>query len=69
MIQNDVELQGVQERRTFFINLVAEMRVRVPQENFAAMASSYLAEIEKMNAEIIEYLRRQASEIEPAKAA
>jgi hypothetical protein len=33
------------------------------------MANSYLAEIEKMNAEILEYLKRHPSQIVPAEAA
>lgn len=45
------------------------MRVRAEPENFAAMAGAYLAEIDKMHAEIMEYLSRHASEFEPAKAA
>jgi hypothetical protein len=69
MIQNDLELKGTQERIAFFAKIVAEMRVRVPAENYAAMASGYLAEIEKMHAEVMEYLRRHSSELAPAKAA
>jgi hypothetical protein len=69
MIQNDLELKGTQERIAFFARIVAEMRVRVPAENYAAMAGGYLAEIEKMHAEIMEYLSHHASEFEPAKAA
>jgi hypothetical protein len=33
------------------------------------MANSYLAELEKMNAEILEYLKRHPSQIVPAEAA
>jgi hypothetical protein len=33
------------------------------------MAEGYLAEIEKMHAEVIEYLRRHPSQIAPAEAA
>lgn len=69
MIQNDLELAGTQERIAFFAKIVAEMRVRAHPENYAAMASGYLAEIEKMHAEVMEYLSRHASEFEPAKAA
>lgn len=69
MIYNDAELKGTQERITYFEGLVAQFRVSVPRENFPAMAEGYLAEVEKMHAEVMEYLRRHASEPEPAKAA
>ncbi len=67
MIQNDLELKGTQERIAFFANIVAD--IRVPAENYAAMASGYLAEMDKMHAEVMDYLSRHASEFEPAKAA
>jgi len=69
MIYNDAELKGTQERIAYFEGLVAQFRVSVPRENFPAMGEGYLAEIEKMHAEVMEYLRRHASEPEPAKAA
>lgn len=69
MIHNDVELQGTQERIAFFCRLVAHMRQVEKPENFKYMASGYLAEIEKMNAEVLEYLSRHASEPAPAEAA
>ena len=69
MIQNDTELQGTQERIAFFSCLVANMRQVEKPENFKYMASGYLAEIEKMHAEVMEYLRRHPSEPAPPKAA
>ena len=69
MIHNDVELQGTQERIAYFCRLVAHMRTIESLENFKSMASGYLAEIEKMHAEVMEYLSRHASESVPAKAA
>ncbi len=69
MIHNDVELKGTQERIAYFEGLVAQFRVSAPRENFSAMAEGYLAEIERMHAEVLEYLRRHSSESEPAKAA
>ncbi len=69
MIQNDLELEGTQERIAFFCRLVANIRKVESAENFPLMASGYLAEIEKMNAEVIEYLKRHPSEIKPAEAA
>jgi hypothetical protein len=69
MIHNDVELKCTQERITYFEGLVAQFRTSVPRENFPAMAEGYLTEIEKMHAEVMEYLRRHASESAPAEAA
>jgi hypothetical protein len=69
MIQNDQELDVTQERIAFFCRIVAEMRKTESPENFPFMASSYLAEIEKMNAEVLEYLKRHSSEPTPAEAA
>jgi hypothetical protein len=59
MIQNDTELQAAQERILFFQRILAQARQRETNEaNYRAMASGYLAEIEKMQAEIREYLER-----------
>jgi len=69
MIHNDVELQCTQERIAFFSRLVANMRQVEKPENFKYMASGYLSEIEKMNAEVLDYLSRHASEPAPAEAA
>ena len=69
MIQNDVELKCTQERIAWFEGLVAQFRVSVEPETFPAMAEGYLAEIEKMHAEVMEYLRRHPSQIVPAEAA
>ena len=69
MIQNDVELKCTQERIAWFEGLVAQFRVSVEPETFPAMAEGYLAEIEKMHAEVLEYLRRHPSQILPAEAA
>jgi hypothetical protein len=69
MIYNDQELQGTQERIACFCRLVVLMRQVESPANFRYMASDYLAEIEKMHAEVIAYLSRQASEPVPAEAA
>ena len=69
MIHNDQELQCTQERIVFFCRLVAHMRQIESPANFRYMASGYLAEIEKMHAEVMTYLSRHASEPAPAEAA
>lgn len=69
MIQNDIELECTQERIAYFSRLVANMRKVESAENFRYMASGYLAEIEKMTAEVLEYLKRHPSEMPTAEAA
>lgn len=69
MIHNDVELKVTQERIVLFTGWVAQFRVSVPKENFHAMAEGYLAEIEKMHAEVMAYLRHHPSEPASATAA
>ncbi|MDX6384544.1 MAG: hypothetical protein QOK48_2117 [Blastocatellia bacterium] len=69
MIQNDQELKATQERIAYFEGLVAQFRVTTAAAEFELMAGGYLSEVEKMNAEILEYLRRHPSQIAPAEAA
>jgi hypothetical protein len=69
MIQNDTELKCTQERIIWFEGLVAQFRVSVPPEEFTLMAGGYLAEIEKMHQEVMEYLKRHANQPAPAEAA
>ena len=69
MIANDLELQATQERIAFFYQIVANMRAkaRTPEE-YHLYANSYLAEIEKMNAEALLYLKRHPNESESTEA-
>ena len=53
----------------FFCGILMQMRVTTRPEEYMFMANSYLAELEKMNAEILEYLKRHPSQIVPAEAA
>ena len=69
MIRTDQELEGNQERITYFCQVVAQMRVTEPAENFPSLAGGFLAEIETMHAEVMKYLRRHATEPTPAEAA
>ncbi len=61
MIDNDVELQAAQEYVLRFERILAAARSTYTPQAYEAMASSYLAEIERVNAEIVEYLRRSPS--------
>ena len=70
MIQNDIELEATQERIAWFESLVAQFRVaNMSPVEFRLMSGSYLAEIEKMHAEVMEHLGKHASEDESAEAA
>ena len=62
MISNDVELQAAQEYVLRFERILAAARSKDTSEGYEAMASSSLAKIERVNAEIVEYLRRSPSQ-------
>jgi len=61
MIKNDVELQAAQEYVLRFERILAGARSKYTSEAYEAMADSYLAEIERVNAEIVEYLKHTPS--------
>jgi hypothetical protein len=60
MIHNDQELRATQARMTYFVGLVAQLRVTTSPTEFELMASGYLAEIDKMHTAVMGYLRRHA---------
>ena len=61
MMQNDVELQAAEESVLRFERILAAARKAYTSEAYEAMASSYLAEIERVNAEILAYLKHTPS--------
>jgi hypothetical protein len=69
MIHNDNELKATQERITKFESWVAQFRVTTSPAEFKLMSGGYLAEIEKMNAEVLAYLKRHPSELASTEAA
>jgi hypothetical protein len=66
MMRSETELQATQERIALFETVLAEARKTYSASNYQAMAEGYLAEIDKMQAEIREYLSRVAEPIEAA---
>ena len=62
MIQNDKELKTSQERIAHFQNLLLQLRVQAKPEEFPFVSSGYRMEIEKMQAEVLDYLTRHISE-------
>ena len=66
MIHTDQELKYMQDRITYFEGLVAQFRVTIQPDNFAAMAGGYLNEIARMHNEIIAYLGHHSRDNQPA---
>ncbi len=63
MIHDDTELQAAQEYVLRFERILATARGTYSPEAYEAMASSYLAEIERVNEEIVAYLRHSPSRV------
>lgn len=61
MIQNDQELEVTQSRIEQFQRWLVQIRQNASGRSFEAMASGYRLEIERMQAEVMEYLMRPAS--------
>lgn len=58
MIANDEELRVTQQRIAHLQDWLAQIRRNARPEEFQALASGYRLEIERMQAEILEYLLR-----------
>ena len=62
MIVNDREFEAMQDRIARFQHWLAGIRKTARPEEFDAVASGYRLEIERMQAEVLEYLLRPLSE-------
>ncbi|MBI3973574.1 MAG: hypothetical protein HY332_20055 [Chloroflexi bacterium] len=62
MIRDDQELQVTQQRMAYFQGLLAQLRVTARPEEFLSVAGGYRAEIERMQAEVLDYLTKHAGE-------
>ena len=63
MIQNDQELEATKARLRHFQNQVERLRhVETNLQNYRLSAGGYLAEIDRMNLEVREYLFLHPSE-------
>jgi hypothetical protein len=62
MIQNDQELRITQERVIRFESLLAQLRVSASRDEFPGVSSGYRQEIERMHAEVMDYLTRHSTE-------
>ena len=61
MIQNDQELAVARERTSYFLDLLARLRVSSRPEELALASSGYRAEVERMQREALDYLTRPAT--------
>lgn len=67
MITNDTELETTQDRiRRFQTQLAHLRRVETNSTNYRLSASGFLAEIDRMQLEVREYLSRLPSELAAA---
>ena len=65
MLKNDKELEATKERIRYFQDQVEKLRqVETNPQNYRLSAGGYLAEIDRMNLEIREYLSLHPSELE-----
>lgn len=58
MITNDQELRATQERIAQFQRWLAQIRQTARPDEFDAVAGGYRLEIERMQAEVLDYLLR-----------
>ena len=64
MIRNDQELEATTERIRYFQQQVERLReVETNPQNYRLSAGGYLAEIDRMNLEVREYLSLHPSEL------
>jgi hypothetical protein len=66
MIRNQQELEASQERIAKFQSWLLDMRQTTSPKEFALMSSGYRLEIEKMQAEVLEYLLYPALSVSDA---
>ncbi|MEK6325761.1 MAG: hypothetical protein AABN33_29315 [Acidobacteriota bacterium] len=64
MLKNDKELEATKERIRYFQDQVEKLRqVETNPQNYRLSAGGYLAEIDRMNLEVREYLSVHPSEL------
>ncbi|QDU31141.1 hypothetical protein ETAA8_62940 [Anatilimnocola aggregata] len=62
MIMNDAELAVTQDRIAWLQKLLVQLRVTARSDEYPLVASGYLSEVEKMQSEVLVYLRRHSSQ-------
>ena len=69
MIAVEQRLIATQERIAYFERLLRQLRATAAPEEFRMMGSGYRAELERMQAELVDYLARSLEAQERAMAA
>jgi hypothetical protein len=62
MSQNDEELKVTRERISYFLDLLARLRVSSRPEELPLVSGSYRAEVERMQREVLDYLTQPATQ-------
>lgn len=62
MIQNDQELTVTRDRISYFLDLLARLRVSSRPEELPLVTSGYRAEVERMQREVLDYLTQPATQ-------
>jgi len=62
VIKNDDELTVTTTRIVYFVNLLKGIRIASRVTEYPSVSGGYLAEVQKMHQEVIDYLSRHASE-------
>lgn len=62
MIENDQQFKITQDRIVEFQRILAQLRVSARPEEFQAVTSGYLHELEHMQDEVLKYLSSHATE-------
>jgi hypothetical protein len=58
MIQNGQELKVTRERISYLLGVLARLRVSSRPEEMAPVTGGYRAEVERMQREVLDYLKR-----------
>jgi hypothetical protein len=61
MIQNDQELKVTRERISYFLDLLARLRIGSRPEELALVSGGYRAEVERLQREVLDYLTQPAT--------
>ena len=69
MIEDDSQLRATRDRIGDFEDVLMQLRVAASPSDFPYVAGGYIAEIERMQQEVLEYLSHHESERIPANAA
>ncbi len=61
MIHNDNELTVTRERISYFLDLLARLRVSCRPQELALVSGGYRAEVERMQRDVLDYLTQPAA--------